>query len=94
MNRIQITDKYWITSDVRSWNVSSFLWNYVDDKGIERERWEHYTYHSSFSKAIESLAKRMLRESGRDSISGLREEAMEIERILKDASKKVSEGID
>lgn len=92
MNKIQITDKYWITSDVRSWNVSTFLGTFIDDKGKERERWEHYTYHSKFSKAIESLAQRLLKEASREDISGLREEARQIEQILKNASERASEG--
>ena len=89
MNTIQITDKYWITSNERSWMISEYLGTQVNGKtGKEHEHWKHFTYHPTFDQAVKSLGQRLLREASASDISGLRAVAVDIKELMENASKQ------
>ena len=94
MNKIQINDKYWIISDIRSWNVSEYLGKQLDKAtGKERDQWKNYSYHPTFDQAVNSLCQRLLREASTSDISGLRAVAVEIKELMEKAAKQAEIGL-
>ena len=93
MNKIRITDKYWITSDSRCWMISEYKGKRTSkETGKESESWINYTYHGTFDHAVKSLTQRLLREASTHSVGALRDAAKDIGAILEKAVKQAEVG--